>query len=219
MKGGAMEGRKASPRLVLLAATRNPGKLEELRRALAGLPLELRSLAEFPQVPPLVEEEDTFAGNARSKAVQAARATGLPALADDSGLVVPALGGAPGVRSARFAGPAAGDGENIRLLLEKMEGREDRSAWFQCSLCLADPQGRILWEGEGRCAGVILQAPRGTGGFGYDPVFLYPPARATFAEMGPEEKERVSHRGEAVRAFRAALERGIPGLEGPEEGR
>ncbi len=198
--------------LSILAATRNQGKLRELARALSGLPIRLLSLEAFPQVPPLEEEGRTFAENARSKAIQAARAAGLPALADDSGLVVPALEGAPGVYSARFAGPGATDADNIRLLLERMKGVEDRSAWFQCHLCLADPEGRILWEGEGRCAGVVLEAPRGREGFGYDPVFLYPPARATFAEMGPAEKERVSHRGAAVRAFRAALEQGIPGL-------
>lgn len=199
--------------LEILAATRNPGKLRELTRALRGLGVRLRSLSEFPDVPPLKEEGETFAENARSKAVQAARATGIPALADDSGLMVPALDGAPGVRSARFAGPGADDGDNIRLLLKRMEDAADRGAWFQCSLCLADPTGRILWEGEGRCAGVLLQKPRGGGGFGYDPVFLYPPSRVTFAEMDPSEKERVSHRGEAARAFRAALEEGIPGLE------
>ncbi|HHI68499.1 MAG TPA: RdgB/HAM1 family non-canonical purine NTP pyrophosphatase [Planctomycetes bacterium] len=202
------------PHLEILAATRNQGKMKELTRALSGLALRLRSLSEFPQVPTLEEEGRTFAENARSKALQAARATGLPALADDSGLVVPALGGAPGVRSARFAGPQASDEENIRLLLERMKGAGDRGAWFQCALCLADPGGRILWEGEGRCGGIILEEPRGRGGFGYDPVFFYPPGRVTFAEMDPEEKERVSHRGEAVRAFRAALERGIPGLDG-----
>ncbi len=199
--------------LEILAATRNRGKWKELTRALSRLPLRIRSLEEFPQVPPLEEEGESFAENARSKALQAARATGLPALADDSGLVVPALDGAPGVRSARFAGPGASDGDNIRLLLERMKDARDRSAWFQCCLCLADPGGKVLWEGEGRCAGVLLEEPRGRGGFGYDPVFLYPPGRVTFAEMEPEEKERVSHRGEALRAFRAALERGIPGLE------
>lgn len=197
--------------LAVVAATGNPGKLAELARALRGLPLELDSLASFPGVVPAEETGESFAENARLKAQAAARATGLHALADDSGLVVPALGGAPGVRSARFAGPRATDPENIRLLLSRLEGAADRSAWFACSLCLVHPSGRILWEGEGRCHGVIAPAPAGERGFGYDPVFFYPPARRTFGELSPEEKERVSHRGAAVRALRDAFREGIPG--------
>jgi XTP/dITP diphosphohydrolase len=188
----------------LLVATTNRGKLAELRPALAPLGWELCGLQDLPALSMAVEDAETFAGNARAKAVHYARAGGLAALADDSGLCVEALGGAPGVHSARYAGPDAADADNRRKLLAALAEEADRRAAFVCALCLAEPaaDGRFaLTEVEGRCIGRLLQAERGTGGFGYDPLFVPddPAARGrSFAELPREEKQRLSHRGAAV---------------------
>jgi XTP/dITP diphosphohydrolase len=193
-----------SPTLVL--ATRNPGKVREIRDLLSGLPLAVTHLGELADPPDLAEPHDAFADNAREKALAVARATGHLALADDSGLMVDALGGAPGVRSSRFAGEAATDADRVARLLREMEGVPDlrRTARFVCALVLAGPQGQVgCWEG--RAEGRILTRPRGSGGFGYDPVFYYPPARMTFAEMTPDRKNRVSHRARALQRFRRDL--------------
>jgi len=197
----------------LLFATGNPGKLRELARLVEGLSIEVVAPADLPEPLPEVEEDGvTFAENARKKAAAQARATGLHALADDSGLCVDALSGRPGVRSARFseeAEPGLGgrdrDGANNRLLLRALAGLppERRGAGYVAVLSLADPQGRILAEVEGRCRGRVGTAPRGEGGFGYDPLFL-PEAfpDRTMAELSPADKDAISHRG---RAFRALL--------------
>ena len=190
----------------LLVATTNAGKLAELQPALAGLGWELVGLAAYPGVPVAREDGTSFADNARAKALHYARATGAATLADDSGLCVPALSGAPGVHSARYAGPGAGDAENRARLLAALAGEQDRRAHFLCALCLAEPApgrdaGPALTEVEGRCDGRLLQAERGTGGFGYDPLFVPddPVARGrTFAELPRAEKQRLSHRGAAV---------------------
>jgi len=189
----------------LTVASHNAGKLGEISELLAGLPVEVRSLRDFPTFTLPAESGASFAENAELKARAAAPATGGWALADDSGLVVPALGGAPGVRSARVA---ASDPERILWLLGQMaevtEGR--REAEFVCALALADEQGRVLGRWEGRAPGRILQEPRGAYGFGYDPVFLYESAGKTFAEMSSTEKSAVSHRGQALREFRKWME-------------
>jgi XTP/dITP diphosphohydrolase len=200
----------------LLLATTNRGKLAELAPLLAAHGWEPVALDAFPGVAVAREEEPDFAGNARSKALHYAAATGLAALADDSGLEVLALGGAPGVRSARYAGPHADDGSNRARLLAELAGVTDRRARFTCALCLADagalgapPTVRV--EVAGECSGRIAEAPRGTGGFGYDPLFVCddPAARgATFAELPREEKARLSHRGAALRALAEALAAG-----------
>jgi XTP/dITP diphosphohydrolase len=190
----------------LLVATTNQGKLAELQPALGALGWELCGLQEFPGAPVACEDGQSFAENARSKALHYVRATGCPALADDSGLCVDALGGAPGIYSARYAGADANDAQNRRRLLAELAGRTDRRASFACALCLAEPvsggDGRFkLTEVEGRCAGCVLEAERGTGGFGYDPLFVPDdPAAAgrTFAELPRAEKQRLSHRGAAV---------------------
>ncbi len=188
----------------LLVASHNPGKAQELAALLAGLPVAVRSLAGYPQVRLPQETGETFAENASLKARAVSQALHEWALADDSGLVVPALDGAPGLHSSRVA---ATDPERLAWLLQRLDGLPDpsRQAHFLCVLALTDPRGRLIGTWEGRVEGRILTAPRGQGGFGYDPVFLYEPASLTFAEMTPEEKAAVSHRGQALRAFRADL--------------
>jgi XTP/dITP diphosphohydrolase len=195
----------------LVFATRNRGKLVELKVLLASLDLDVVGAGELDPPPPEVEEDGaTFRDNAIKKARTVAEATGLPALADDSGLEVDALGGEPGVRSARFAGEEADDGANNRKLLARLEGiaPERRRARFRAAVAFADPAGplgdRVL-TAEGACEGVILEEPRGTGGFGYDPLFFCPELGATFAEAGVGPKGGVSHRARAIRAIRAEL--------------
>ncbi len=188
----------------LLIASQNPGKAREIAALLKGLPVQVRSLADFPGVVLPEETGETFAANAALKAATVSRATGEWALADDSGLVVPALEGAPGLHSARVAETDEG---RIAWLLERMADRPapEREAYFVCVVVLTDPEGKVRGTWEGRVEGRILEAPRGAGGFGYDPVFFYESAGRSFAEMTREEKAAVSHRGQALRQFRAAL--------------
>ncbi len=185
---------------ILLVASENPDKVAEIRQLLAATPLQVIALADLPDPPQLTEPYDTFAGNAQHKAATAARATGDLAVADDSGLVVSALDGAPGIHSSRVA---ASDAERIRWLLEQMEdlNGNQRAAYFVCMIALANPHGEMLGTWQGRVDGIIIPQRRGEGGFGYDPVFLYPPTGKTFAEMTAEEKNGVSHRGQALHAF------------------
>ncbi|MGQ9736033.1 MAG: RdgB/HAM1 family non-canonical purine NTP pyrophosphatase [Thermaceae bacterium] len=194
-------------------ATHNPGKLRELSQGLAPLGLVLHPLGDFPHVRLPEEEGMTFEDNALLKAAYAARHTGLPALADDSGLVVPALGGEPGVYSARYGGKTT-DKERNLYLLERMRGLsgEERRARFVAVLVLAFPDGHAeAYRGE--VEGYILEAPRGEGGFGYDPLFYLPGVGKTFAEMSPEEKALHSHRGKALRALLEAWKEGPPPRE------
>ncbi len=197
----------------LVVATSNQGKFKEIAGELQGYFSAFYSLKDFKDIPAIEETGGTFLENAEIKAVIVARNTGLFTLGDDSGLVVPSLGGEPGIRSSRYSGEDATDWDNIELLLKKLEPSDDRGAYFVCAFCLASPEGKVLWQGEGTCHGVITQEPRGNGGFGYDPVFLYPPSRKTFAQMSLEEKAQVSHRGMAIKRLKEALEKGIPGLE------
>lgn len=191
----------------LVLATRNAGKLREMRALLAAQGYRVRALSEF-DAGPVEESAPTFVENALLKARAAAAASGLPAIADDSGLEVDALGGAPGVRSARYAGEGASDADNVDKLLAALRAVPDaqRSARFRCAaVYLAHPQHptpiicQACWEGR------ILHAPRGTQGFGYDPVFLDPAAGMSAAELAAEHKNRISHRGQALRALAAAL--------------
>ena len=181
----------------LVIATRNEGKVSEFRKLLEGFDVDIKSLQDFGPLPEIEEDGETFEDNAVKKARFAARVLGLPALADDSGLVVKVLGGLPGVHSARYAGDDANDEANNRKLLQAMRGVEDREASFVCVIAIAVPRGPALIY-EGTCNGIITEEMRGTGGFGYDPVFYYPPLGKTFAEMSQEEKNRVSHRGKAM---------------------
>lgn len=181
----------ASGRADLVIASGNAGKVREFGHLLAGLGLQIR-----PQPKGLEVDEtgDTFAENARLKASAVARASGCWVLADDSGLSVSALGGAPGVHSARYA---PSDPERIARLLRELDGASDRSARFTAALAVADPSGTIRLEVEGICPGEILEEQRGTGGFGYDPVFFVPEAGRTYAEMDKALKGRIGHRGQA----------------------
>jgi XTP/dITP diphosphohydrolase len=194
----------------LVFATRNRGKLAELSQLLADLPgLDLCSLDGF-DVPEVIEDGDSFEANATKKAIEVSRATGLPALADDSGLEVDALDGDPGVRSARYAGEHASDDDNNNKLLAALSGvpEADRTAQFRSVLALADTRGR-LGDGVivvcGRCPGLVLNEPRGSGGFGYDPLFYVPELGATFAELGIGPKNDRSHRARAMAAMRPHL--------------
>ena len=196
---------------VLVIASRSPGKIRELRQILADLELRLLGLDDFPGLPEIAEEGSSFAANAETKAREVVRLTGLPALADDSGLEVVALGGRPGVHSARYAQdltfPAApGDANNWGKLLHEMREIpwEQRQARFVCEIALALPDGR-LFRTRGECSGRIALAPRGTQGFGYDPVFWVEEYGATMAQLGPEVKNRISHRARALTALRQIL--------------
>lgn len=203
----------------IVLGTRNPKKGREI--ALLIVPpwerhprlarLEVRTLDEWPDLAEVVEDAPDFAGNARKKAAETALALGLWVVADDSGLAVDALGGAPGVYSARFAGSHGDDEANNRLVLERMADVPDdrRGAAFVCALALADPSGAIRLETEGRCRGRLARGPRGPGGFGYDPLFLIPEYHRTFGELSPLVKSQLSHRARAFATFRAGLDRMI----------
>jgi len=181
----------------LLVATRNKHKLEEIHAILAGLDVELHSALDFPEIPDVVEDGDTFEANAIKKAVTLARATGCWALADDSGLEVEALGNAPGVYSARYAGEPVSYAANNEKLLRELAGQSDRRARFRCVMALSDPAGNAETV-EGRCEGRILKTLRGAAGFGYDPLF---------AEMPADQKNAISHRGRALAQARVKWDR------------
>jgi XTP/dITP diphosphohydrolase len=188
-------------RTTLVIATRNPGKTIEIRDLLADFPITIRNLDDFGPLPPVEEDGATFDDNAYKKASFTARILGMPALADDSGLTVDALGGAPGVHSARYAGEHATDAQRCAKLLEAMKHQTNRKAAFECVISIAVPSGPALTY-EGRCEGEIAASPMGANGFGYDPIFYYPPKKKTFAQMTREEKSQVSHRGKALRELR-----------------
>ena len=196
----------AQRRPVIVIATRNPGKTAEIRDLLEGFPVDIKDLSDFGPIPEVEEDGATFDENAYKKSSFTARILGCPALADDSGLTVAALNGAPGVFSARYGGEGLSDEERCRRLLSEMRGRGDRRAAFECVISLAVPAGPALTY-EGRCEGLLLEAPAGANGFGYVPVFLYPPFNRTFAELSREEKSRVSHRGKAMRELRGEFEK------------
>jgi XTP/dITP diphosphohydrolase len=192
----------------LVVATRNPGKLVEIADALAGFepPIVLSALSEWADAPEVEETGDTLRANARLKAASALAATGLPSLADDTGLEVDALGGAPGVHSARYAGPAGDARANMARLLAALDGvpAARRTARFRCVLALAVP-GEAVRFVDGVVEGDILDAPRGHHGFGYDPLFRVAGMDRTMAELTTAEKSRVSHRGRALAALRPFL--------------
>ncbi len=192
--------------LVLVIATRNAGKTYEIRALLEDFPLDMRTLDDFGPSPEVVEDGSTFEENAYKKASFTARVLGLPSLADDSGLVVPALNGAPGVHSARWAGADATDEALCQKLLQAMADISDRRAAFECVISIAVPGGPALTYAS-RCEGEIARAPSGHQGFGYDPVFYYPPLGKTFAELRRDAKSAVSHRGKALQEIRDEFEK------------
>lgn len=193
----------------ILVASSNAKKLAELRTLFAGLPTEV--IGPEAPLPEVVEDAETFVGNARKKAIEIAAHSGLATIADDSGLEVDALGGAPGVRSARFAADAgrapepSKDAANNACLLDELAGRSDRSARFRCVLVLALPDGTVALTTEGSVEGRILEAPRGDGGFGYDPLFLPEGESRSMAELTAAEKAALSHRGRAARTMHERL--------------
>ncbi|HCC55260.1 MAG TPA: Non-canonical purine NTP pyrophosphatase [Desulfobulbaceae bacterium] len=190
---------------ILVLATTNKGKLKEFKELLKDFPVEIRSLADFGPIPEVIEDGATFDDNAYKKALFTAKVLGLPAIADDSGLAVEALNGAPGVYSARYAGEKSSDAENTAKLLQDMEGVANRKAAFHCVISIAVPSGPALTY-EGTCAGELLTAPRGEDGFGYDPIFFSPELGKTFAELSMEEKNQVSHRGRAMAEMAAEFD-------------
>ena len=197
---------------IIVLATRNSGKIREFQQLLKNFPVEIKGLGDFGPIPEVEEDGETFDDNAYKKALFTAKALGLPAMADDSGLVVEALDGAPGVKSARYAGENASDKENIDKLLMEMKGRDDRRAAFECVISIAIPSGPALTY-EGRCEGEITLEPKGTSGFGYDPVFFYPQFGKSFAELSSDEKNRVSHRGKALEVVAAEFDKILAWLE------
>ena len=192
----------------LLVATGNQGKKREIASILGDLDVELLTLRDFPGLPDAVEDGETFPENARKKALHFLSLTGLPVIADDSGLEVEALDGAPGVFSARYADT---DEERISRLLREIDDASaadsslGRRARFVCAICLARPDGEMI-ETLGEVEGLILDHPRGDGGFGYDPVFFYPPLNQTFAEIPAEQKNRISHRANALAELKALIQ-------------
>lgn len=196
----------------LVLGTTNAGKLRELLELLEPFGIACRSLAGLAGVVDVEETGSSFAENAALKATQQARALGGWVLAEDSGLVVDALRGAPGIYSARFSGPAATDAANNALLLERLIGVRGnaRRAHYACHAALSDPQGVVVAIAEGTCGGLIAEAPAGGGGFGYDPLFIVPEYHRTFGELAPAVKAVISHRARAMRAILPAIVRLLP---------
>jgi XTP/dITP diphosphohydrolase len=194
---------------LLVLGTRNRKKREEIVEILSGLGLDFGDLSEFPQAQEVVEDGDTFEANARKKASETAKALGHWVLAEDSGLVVPALGGRPGVYSARYAGKQGDDEANNDKLLAELAPLPDekRGAYYVCWAAIADSQGEVKATSEGRCHGVIIHERRGKGGFGYDPLFLIPEYHHTFGELSAVVKHALSHRARALEHMRPQLRR------------
>jgi len=190
----------------LVIATGNPGKIIEIKELLTGFPIEIKCLHDFGPIPDVEEDGATFDENAYKKASFTARILGIPALADDSGLMVGALGGAPGVLSARYAGADATDEQRVTKLLKEMQGQTHRNATFECVISIAVPSGPALTY-EARCEGLIAEQPIGQRGFGYDPIFFYPPLNKTFGQMTIAEKSEVSHRGKALQELRQEFDK------------
>jgi XTP/dITP diphosphohydrolase len=197
---------------VLVLGTRNRKKREEIADILGDLGLDLRDLTDWPDAPDVVEDGDSFEANARKKATELARFLKHWVIGEDSGLVVPGLNGRPGVYSARYAGRHGDDeANNDRLLAELAPLPQDRrAAYYVCTAALADPQGTVQGVAEGRCHGIIIHARRGTGGFGYDPLFLIPEYHQTFGELSPRVKHALSHRARALAHLRPVIRRNLP---------
>ena len=183
---------------IIVLATTNKGKTREIQELLQGFPIIIKNLDDFGPIPEVIEDGETFDDNAYKKASFTARVLGYPAMADDSGLCVQALDGAPGVYSARYAGKNASDADNVKKMLDDLKSHENRNAAFKCVISIAVPTGAALTY-EGECKGVITEKPIGDNGFGYDPLFFYPKLNKTFAQLTIEEKGRVSHRGHALK--------------------
>jgi XTP/dITP diphosphohydrolase len=197
---------------ILVLATTNQNKVKEFQEMLGDFPVQIKSVADFGPIPECIEDGETFDDNAYKKAWHTAKILGLPAIADDSGLVVEALEGAPGVYSARYAGDDASDEDNCRKLLKEMKGKRNRKAAFKCVLSIAVPSGPALTY-EGSCEGTILEEKRGESGFGYDPLFYFEKFNKSFAECNSKEKNEVSHRGRALAEFRNEFDKVMKWLD------
>ena len=186
--------------VVLVLGTRNKKKCQEIHEILGDLSVELRDLTHYPQAPDVEEDGDTFEANARKKAAELAKALGEWVLGEDSGLVVPTLNGRPGVHSARYAGKQGDDAANNARLLAELAPLPDerRAAYYICTAAVSDPAGKVHAVVDGRCHGVIIKEERGTGGFGYDPLFLIPEYHQTFGELSARVKHALSHRARAL---------------------
>jgi XTP/dITP diphosphohydrolase len=190
----------------MVVATRNQGKRREIEQILGDLPVELIGLEKFPGCPAIVEDGNSFEENATKKALVVADFTRMHAMGEDSGIEVDALGGLPGIYSARFAGQNASDEENNRLLLEKLRDvpPDKRSARYRCAIAIAEP-GRLLFTVEGECPGIITRQPVGSNGFGYDPIFCFPLEGKTFGQLSVSMKNQVSHRFRALCQLKVKL--------------
>ncbi len=197
----------------LIIATRNAHKLQEIRAIFDFKDLEVLSAFDFPEIPDVVEDRDTLEGNAIKKAIEIAQATGCWALADDSGLEVEALDGAPGVYSARYAGEHCSYADNNEKLLRELNGIENRSARFRTVVALSDPGGSTQTV-AGKCPGIIIDKPHGTNGFGYDPLFVPEGYSETFAELDSDIKNRISHRARALQQAHAQWSKILSTLAG-----
>ena len=198
--------------MIIVVGTRNPKKLEEIREIFGDFQsegLEITDLTRFPEAPEIIEDGTTFEENARKKANGLAKALNQWVLGEDSGLVVPAVHGRPGVQSARYSGTHGDDAANNSKLLAELAPLPDdrRAAYYVCTIALADPQGEIQAVVEGRCHGIITRELRGTGGFGYDPLFLIPEYHRTFGEMSARVKHAISHRARALEQLRPILKK------------
>lgn len=182
---------------ILLLGTYNKGKIREFKLLFQDLPIKIKELSDFKDIPEFEEQGDTFAEIAANKAKFISAILNVPTLSDDSGLEVKSLNWAPGIFSARYAGKAADQAQRNNKLLQEMSDKVDRTARFTCSIAIAKPSGEMLAY-NGQCYGTILSKPLGTDGFGYDPLFYYPPLKKTFAQLSADEKAAVSHRGKAI---------------------
>lgn len=196
----------------IVLATTNKGKTREIRELLKDYPIDIKNLSDFGSIPEVIEDGETFDENAYRKASFTARILGYPAMADDSGLCVDALDGAPGVYSARYAGEKATDEQNVKKMLLDMKDKDNRNAAFKCVISIAVPTGAALTY-EGECPGVLTRAPVGENGFGYDPLFFYPNLNKTFAQLSMEEKGSVSHRGKALQQVAHEIEKIIDWID------
>lgn len=193
----------------LIVASRNKGKVNEIIQALAGLPYKVTSLTDYPHLPEVVEDGKTYTANAVKKAVEIARATGKLAVSDDSGIEVKALGNAPGIYSARFAGEGASEADKNAKLFKMLDGvpMSKRQARYRCVIALADGNGNVLGTVEGSCSGYITTELRGANGFGFDPLFFLTRYKKTFGELPPTVKATISHRARAIKKLRTLLEK------------
>ncbi len=197
---------------IIVLATTNRGKTREITQLLKDFPIEIKNLDDFGPIPEVIEDGDTFDDNAYKKASFTARVLGYPAMADDSGLCVESLDGAPGIFSARYAGENATDGDNVKKMLNDLKGKKNRNASFKCVISIAVPSGAALTY-EGECKGVIAEEPAGKNGFGYDPLFFYPEFNKTFAQLNINEKASVSHRGKALKEVAEEMDKIIEWID------